>query len=69
MTAQVYLLLQKKNMIVTLGSNPTNSNPRHSMIRNGANCPLASAVYGCGGEAFSNFAELSRLHVPQRQTK
>lgn len=61
--------ISDKLIATTLGSNPVNSKPRHSMITNGANCALASAVYACGGEAFSNFAELSRLHVPQRQTK
>lgn len=59
----------REERVVTLGSKPTNSKPRHSIVTNGANCPLASDKYGCGGEAVSNFAKLSRLHVPQRQTK
>src|ERR1700734_3877464 len=59
----------KEGAVFTLGSNSTNSRPLHSIVTNGANCPLASDEYGCGGEAASNFAELSLLHVPQRQTK
>lgn len=55
--------------LFALGSKPVNSRPRHSMMMRGANWPLELAVYGLGGEEVSNFAELSRLHIPHRQTK
>ena len=54
--------------MLTLGSKPTNSRPRQSRTRIGANCPVLSIEYGRGGVS-SHFAELSRLHNPHLHTK
>lgn len=62
-------IICQSHTLLTLGSNPTNSNPRQSMVTSGKNWPLASALYAWGSDEASNFAELSRLHVPHRQTK
>lgn len=53
----------------TRGLKLVNSRPLQSTVMKGANCPFASAVYGCGGLDASNLAELSRLQRPHFQTK
>lgn len=53
----------------TCGSNPINSNPRHSITRIGANWLLLSAVYAVTGEATSNLADDSRRQFLHLHTK